>query len=405
MTELARRDEVPQPVRRARRPRARRAGRRCTRTTSSSIPAAARGRGEPLLVLQRHALPGADAGVRHDHGRVVLPLDRPLPGSRLPDPDRARHRAPRRQRLRLHHRERGQRPGRDREAARGLPAAHRLLLRELGHAGRPLAGRGRHGDRGADGARGAAPPGDRGRAGAAARPQARLELPADDRVRPLPRALQRAQPAALRAAAARLRRVPDVLPVLPAGVPRHGDAGDDADDRGLRHDDVPARRRAEGARRGGARARRRRLRSPTAARPEEVLAELEAERPRGEPGSRTSSRASTRGSSCRRATASTTTIAPGSTTSGCRSPRSRATSRRSARARASTGRRSGCCAERDRIATEYAAAPRLRRRSGSRSRRCSASAATSSRTPRGTSSSSSTGARRCSSTRCARSAR
>ena len=78
-------------------------------------------------------------------------------------------------------------------------------------------------DRGADRARGAAPARDRGRAGAAARPQARLELPADDRLRPLHRALQRAQPAALRAAAAGLRRVPDVLPVLPGGVPRHGD--------------------------------------------------------------------------------------------------------------------------------------------------------------------------------------
>ena len=86
-------------------------------------------------------------------------------------------------------------------------------------------------DRGADRARGAAPPGDRGRAGADPRPQARLELPADAAVRPLPAALQRAEPAALRAAAAGLRRVPDVLPVLPAGVPRHGDADDDADDR------------------------------------------------------------------------------------------------------------------------------------------------------------------------------
>ena len=92
-----------------------------------------------------------------------------------------------------------------------------------------------------DGARGAAPARDRGRAGAAARPQARLELPADDGLRPLHRPLQRAQPAAFRAAAARLRRVPDVLPVLPGGVPGHGDAGDDADDRGLQHDDVPAR--------------------------------------------------------------------------------------------------------------------------------------------------------------------
>ena len=53
---------------------------------------------------------------------------------------------------------------------------------------------------------------------------------------------------------------------------------DDADDRRLRHDDVPPRRRAEGARRGGARARRRRLRSPTGRTPEEVLAELGDER-------------------------------------------------------------------------------------------------------------------------------
>ena len=61
-------------------------------------------------------------------------------------------------------------------------------------------------------------------------------------------------------------------------------------------------------------------------------------------------------------------------------------------------------AERDRIATEYSQLLALRRGAERRSRRCSASAATSSRTPRATSSSSSTGARRCSSTRCARSA-
>ena len=150
----ARRDEVPQPVRRA---DAR--GRRGLGGDVSVLPPlrsrAARGRGEALLVLQRHALPGADAGLRHDHGRVVLPLDRPLPGPRVPDPDRARDRAPRRQRLRLHHGQRGQRPGRDREAARGLPAADRLLLPELGHARGPLAGRGRQRDRGAHGARGA----------------------------------------------------------------------------------------------------------------------------------------------------------------------------------------------------------------------------------------------------------
>ena len=91
----------------------------------------------------------------------------------------------------------------------------------------------------------------------------------------------------------------------------------------------------------GARARRRRLvrRRPHARR---GARRAGGERRRAAPGSPTWSRASTRGSSCRRATASTTTTAPGSTTCACRSRRSRATSRRSGRARASTGRRSGC---------------------------------------------------------------
>ena len=93
----------------------------------------------------------------------------------------------------------------------------------------------------------------RGRAGGDPRPQARLELPADALIRSDAAALQRAQPAPLRAAPARLRRLPDVLPVLPGRVPGHGHADDDADDRRLRHDHVPARRRAEGARALGAR--------------------------------------------------------------------------------------------------------------------------------------------------------
>jgi pyruvate,water dikinase len=70
-------------------------------------------------------------------------------------------------------------PGRDREAARGLPAADRLLLRQLGFAREPLAGRGRQADRGARDARGAEAARARGRAGGDPRPQARLELPAD----------------------------------------------------------------------------------------------------------------------------------------------------------------------------------------------------------------------------------
>ena len=216
-------------------------------------PARRDGGREAILVLQRHALPRADARVRHDHRRLVLSVDRALPGPRLLHPDRPRHRAPRRQRLRLHHLQRGDRPGRDREAARGLPAADRLLLRQLGFARQPLAGRGRQADRGAHGARGAEAARARGRAGGDPRPQARLELPADALIRPDAAALQRAQPAPLRAAPARLRRLPDVLPVLPGRVPRHGHADDDADDRRLRHDHVPARRRAEGTRALGAR--------------------------------------------------------------------------------------------------------------------------------------------------------
>jgi hypothetical protein len=79
------RDDVPEPVRRAD------TGRRGRLGGDVSVlpplrPGAARGRGTPALDLQRDALPGADAGVRHDHRRVVLPLDRPVPGPRVPDP-------------------------------------------------------------------------------------------------------------------------------------------------------------------------------------------------------------------------------------------------------------------------------------------------------------------------------
>ena len=169
-------------------------------------------------------------------------------------------------------------------------------------------------DRGAHRARGAEAARARGRAGGDPRPQARLELPADDAHTTTHAALQRAQPAPLRAAAAGLRRVPDLLPVLPGAFPDMGMQIDDADDRRLRHDDVPARRRAEGA---GARGARQAAwtaafadgRSPRRCWPSS------SERRRAANGSPTSSRASTRGSSCRPATASTTTIARGPTTS------------------------------------------------------------------------------------------
>ena len=124
-------------------------------------------------------------------------------------------------------------------------------------------------------------------------------------------------------------------------VPRHGDADDDADDRRLRHDDVPARRRAEGACRARRSSTASTARSSTAAAARS--SSPSSSRPtRDARGSPTSSRASTRGSSCRPATASTTTTARGSTTRACRSRRSRATSRSCRRGRASTGRRSGC---------------------------------------------------------------
>ena len=150
-----------------------------------------------------------------------------------------------------------------------------------------------------------------------------------------------AQPAAFRAPAARLWRLPDVLPVLPGGVPRHGDAGDDPDDRRLstRRCSVPttsSKALATSAIAHGVDGSFADGRTP-----EDVLAEL-GESEEGRAWIADSSRASTRGSSCRRATASTTTIARGPTIYGSRSPRSRGTSRRSRGHRASTAEGAGC---------------------------------------------------------------
>ena len=119
-------------------------------------------------------------------GGVVLPLDRPLPGPRLPDPDRARHRASRRQRLRLHHLERGERPGaRSRSGSRSSCRASASTTRTGTRSSTAGRRRSTSAIEELDGARGAAPAGARGRAGADPRPQARLELPADGRLRPL----------------------------------------------------------------------------------------------------------------------------------------------------------------------------------------------------------------------------
>ena len=75
----------------------------------------------------------------------------------------------------------------------------------------------------------------------------------------------------------------------------------------------------------------------------------------GAPGSRISSPGSCRGSSCPPATASTTITARGWTTSACRSPRSPTTSRCYAATRTLDRPKEALLAERDRIATEYAA--------------------------------------------------
>ena len=83
----------------------------------------ARGRREPLLVLELDALPGTDARVRRPVHR------RPLPGARrVAEPllcaaGRDGDRLPDRQRLRLHLRQPGHRPGEDRRAGRRSSSA------------------------------------------------------------------------------------------------------------------------------------------------------------------------------------------------------------------------------------------------------------------------------------------
>ena len=68
--------------------------------------------------------------VRHDHGRVRLPLPRPVQHAPLPRPAGQRRRLPRPQRLQLHEPDRGARGG-DRRADAAVPRARRPLLREL----------------------------------------------------------------------------------------------------------------------------------------------------------------------------------------------------------------------------------------------------------------------------------
>ena len=108
----------PAPTR-SRRPRAARAGRRCTRTTRCFDERPARDRREPLLVLELDALPGADAGVRRDLHRLAVPGARHVAEPRVRGAAGDGHRLPRRQRLRLHLRQPGHRPGRRSPSAPG----------------------------------------------------------------------------------------------------------------------------------------------------------------------------------------------------------------------------------------------------------------------------------------------
>ena len=76
--------------------------------------------------------------LRHDHGRVRVPLPRPVQHAPLPGAAGQRRRLPRPQRLQLHEPGRGARGG-DRRARAGVPRACRALLRQLADAARELA--------------------------------------------------------------------------------------------------------------------------------------------------------------------------------------------------------------------------------------------------------------------------
>ena len=110
---------------------------------------AARGGRAALLVLELDALPGADAGVRRDLHRHRLPGARHVAEPRLRRAAGDGHRLALHQRLHLHLRQPGHRPREDRRARRVLPAARRLLLRELGRALREVADEDGGADRGA----------------------------------------------------------------------------------------------------------------------------------------------------------------------------------------------------------------------------------------------------------------
>ena len=276
-----------------------------------AVPARRR---QALLVLQLHALPRADAGVRHGHRRDPVQRDRGQhrPGVRLPD--HARHRAPHRQRAGLHHRQPRYRSGGDRPPGGGLRRAGRLLLRELGHAlpGLEDAHQGPdRRDRVGPRARTAGVRRHRGRHRLhwrGAEPLRAGELP------PVPGPVLQDVAPPHRVPDARLRRLRGVLPVLQAGVP--GDQRPGGGPHGGRHrrDHVPARRRAPQPGPGGRRGRGGR---PVHRGMLAVAGAGGAGRPRRgreDAGWPPSSRRRSPGSTCPPATVSITTTAAGPTT-------------------------------------------------------------------------------------------
>ena len=256
---------------------------------------------------------------------------------------RARRRPAHHQRLRL--RQPG--PRRSRAAAgarRDLPAPRRPLLRQLGRHLRGVEGQG-HGAAGGDPRDGLlAAARARGRVGDL-RPPRLLDRLQDDPGLPAPgRRHVRDVPVPLRDAQSRVRRVPDVLRVLQAGVPQHHRPGHLADGGRAARRPLPARRRAQAPEQGGDPPRHRRGGGRRRTRPRPCSRAC----PRATPaasGWPTGSAPRTRGSSSTPTAgtpAATTTPSPGSRTPTCRSARSRSTSRTCAGATRSTGRPSRC---------------------------------------------------------------
>ena len=259
------------------------------------------------------------------------------------DASGARRRPAHHQRLRL--RQPGpRRPGAAAGARRDLPAARRPLLRELGRDLRGVEGQG-------DGAAGGDPrdgllaaAGARGRVGDLLPPRLLERLQADRGLPAARRGHVRDLPVPLRDAESRLRRVPDVLRVLQAGVPEHHRPGDLAHGRRAPRRPLPARRRTQAPGQGGRAARawtRRSSGHPRRRRCSQTPTPARA----CVRGRRTGSRPPTPGSSTAptpATPAATTTPSRGSRTRTCRWPQSRSTSPACATARRSTGRPSGC---------------------------------------------------------------